>query len=518
MKQLSVDELVSLFKGSAEVAVIDPCEEGDFAHAHLLGAANLPFSRLEISIAEAVPNRATPVVLVDDLSGPADRAARLLSDMGYSSLHSLSGGIAAWHASGLPLFSGINVPGKAFGEYVERHLRPPAISATELKRRLDADEPIILIDTRTPEEHGNYCIPGAVLCPNGELSIRALDLIAGSEAPVVIHCAGRTRSIIGAQTLIDLGVRNPVTALENGTIAWQEIGAELEHGANRPLPQSAGGRKAGAEAVTALMRSAGIAQIGTGDLDALQADQDRTTYLFDVRTAEEFAVGHLPGAKHVPGGQLIQNVDKYAIVRNARIVITDDDGSRAGMVAFWLRRMGHRDVHVLASSLADRSESGSVQQNEATEDQPMPGEGELVVDVRSSLAYRRGHLPGSWFLTRQNLERDLPGLPGPGPVAVISDDADHAALTARDLRAAGYAPRVLLDGYERWCSAGGEVETGYTRLASPPNDMWYGGEHLESAENAARENRRYIAWEIALIDDIGDDPSVRYLSPAHNAT
>ena len=511
MRDLSVDELVGLYKGKDEFAVIDPREEGDFVHAHLLAAANLPFSRLEISIANAVPNRKTPIVLVDDLSGPADRAAKLLSGMGYSTICRLSGGIAAWHGSGLPLFSGVNVPGKAFGEYVEHHLRPPAIHASELKRRLDANEPVTLIDTRTPAEHANYCIPGAVLCPNGELAIRALDMITQNEAPVVTHCAGRTRSIIGAQTLIDLGVPNDVYALENGTIGWEAIGAKLERGANRPLPDSGAGRKAGSAASNDLVGRAGIDMIRISTLERLQAGPDRTTVVLDIRTSGEFASGHIPGARHVPGGQLIQNIDKYVIVRNAQIVVTDDDGIRAGVVAFWLHRMGLEDVSVFASESGHRSETLGGGKATQKGRQPLPNAGELIVDVRTSLAYRRGHIPGSWFLSRGHLDRDIPRLPEPGPVAIVADDAEYAALTARDLGTAGYEPRILLDGFERWRGQGGDTETGYTRLASPPNDMWYDGEHLENAADGARENRRYIDWEKALINDIADDPSVRYL-------
>lgn len=512
MRALPVAGLVDLFRGEAEFALIDPREEGDFTHAHLLGAANLPFSRLELDMPEAIPNRSTPVVLVDDMSGPATRAADLLSDLGYLNLCCLDGGIAAWHASGWPLFSGVNVPGKAFGEYVEHHLKPPAISASDLKRRIDEGEPLTLIDTRTPAEHRDYCIPGAVLCPNGELSVRALDLIAASDAPVVTHCAGRTRSIIGAQTLIDLGVERPVLALENGTVGWEAIGAPLEHGADRPLADTRAARDRGREASDRLVKQAGIPKIDLSELRALEAEPDRTTVFIDVRDADAYARGHVPGARHVPGGQLIQNIDKYVIVRNARIVLGDDDGIRAGVVAFWLHRMGFEDVAILNSRPGDRTAvpqgGGAPQQG----DQALPGEADLVVDVRSSLAYRRGHIPGSWYLSRAHLTRDLARLPNPGPVTIAAGgDESYAALVARDLALAGFQPRVVMNAVARWRERGLPLETGFSRLASPPNDMWYDGEHLEHAADAARENRRYIDWEKALIEDIADDPSVRYL-------
>ena len=513
MKPMSVDELVALLKGAHEFALIDPREEGDFARGHVLGASNLPFSRLELSIGDAVPRRSTPIVLADDNSGPVERAAPLLTELGYANLSVLAGGITAWHASGLALFSGINVPGKAFGEWVEHNLRPPAMSAAALKARLDAGDPVLLIDTRTPQEHADYCIPGALLCPNGELPLRALSVIADAKKPVVVHCAGRTRSIIGAQTLIDLGVSEPVYALENGTVGWEEIGEPLERGAHRPLPLTPAGREAGRKAATGLSRRADLTQITMDQLATMRVDETRTTILLDVRTPEEFRDGHVPGARNIPGGQLIQNIDKAVMVKNARIVLTDDDGARTAMVAHWLQRMGLGDVYICPTAPADRTEKVSSIPGASGIGNPIPHptNAELIVDIRSSLAYRRGHIGGSWFLSRANLARDSANLQAVGPVAIVSDDYAYAELMARDLRAAGFAPSIVLDDIANWETNGWVIETGFTRLASPPNDMWYDGEHLEGPADAARENRRYIAWEKALIDDIVGEPSVKYL-------
>jgi len=69
-----------------------------------------------------------------------------------------------------------------------------------------------------------------------------------------------------------------------------------------------------------------------------------------VRSAEEFALGSLPGAQHTPGGQLIQATDLYIGVRQARVVLFDDDGVRAPIVASWLRQLGH-DARVLEDGL-----------------------------------------------------------------------------------------------------------------------------------------------------------------------
>ncbi len=84
-------------------------------------------------------------------------------------------------------------------------------------------------------------------------------------------------------------------------------------------------------------------------LARLQAERDeRTLYMLDVRSPEEYEAGHLEGARPAPGGQLVQATDAYVGVRNARLVLIDDGGARARMTAAWLRRMGWDEVYVLA--------------------------------------------------------------------------------------------------------------------------------------------------------------------------
>ena len=519
MKTITVDDLCERLRSTGEFAVIDPREEGLFTFSHLLAATNLPLSRLELTIGDAVPDIESEIVLVDDLTGASQRAYMVLNDLGYSNVVALEGGTTAWGASGLPLFSGINVPGKAFGEYIEQEYRPPAISARALRQRLESDVETILIDTRTPEEHADYCIPGAVLCPNGELGLRALPVVANEDTVVVTHCAGRTRSIIGAQTLRDLGVTAPVFALENGTIAWEDEGCALETGAQRPMDVTEASRNAGQQAVRRLAQEHDVASVDKLQVDEWRLGKDgRTTYVIDVRAESEYDRGHWSGARHVPGGQLVQNIDRYVVVRNARVVLVDDDGVRALTAAAWLTRMGLHEVY--AATMPDDDSTVTETQSIQAEFEYADVEGvasaldqsdTMVLDIRSSLSYRRGHLAGSYFLTRENLVRDKQNLPDKSKAIVVSDDARYASLMVRDLKNLNIVAAVF--PIEHLRAGGGPlpVEKGMTNLASPPSDMHYDAEAFDNIVAKARENRRYIDWEIALIDDIRNEPSVRFL-------
>ncbi|MCL9871312.1 rhodanese-like domain-containing protein, partial [Ralstonia solanacearum] len=230
----------------AEIALFDVREAGEFGEGHLLLATPVPYSRLEIDAARLAPRRSVRLVVVDADGGAlAVLAARRLRDLGYGDVAVLRGGVAAWQAAGLTVFKGVNVPSKVFGELAELAYRTPHVTAAELVAWQRARKPHVLLDGRTVAEYRRMTIPGAVSCPNGELALRAHALIPDDETPVVIHCAGRTRSLIGAQTLRNLGLPNPVYALENGTQGWQLHGLTLEHGAGRrvPAPVAARGRR-----------------------------------------------------------------------------------------------------------------------------------------------------------------------------------------------------------------------------------------------------------------------------------
>lgn len=337
---ISIRMFRELFAGDDEFAVVDPRSAPDFAGGHLLAASSLPLDSLAARVGYLLPRRQSLCVLYDSGGGEAEAAAEMLKSYDYPNTAILEGGLPAWELSGGAVFSGLSVPGKAFGEYVEKSCRTPAIDAAELHRRQQEDAPLLLLDARSKEEHESYCIPGAVHCAGAELVYRALPVVAPGTR-VVVHCGGRTRGILGAQTLIDAGCEN-VQVLENGTMGWQFEGLELEHGNRDSLPPP------GSES---LILTRAIADRLTQEwhidrLDSIATLEKRSRYLIDVRGRDEYEAGHVAGSMHVPGGHLLQHVDRYLPVRNSIVVLIDSDWVRAVTTAVWLRRMGWRRVYV----------------------------------------------------------------------------------------------------------------------------------------------------------------------------
>jgi cystathionine beta-lyase len=286
-----------LFDGQ-EIALFDVREHGQYGEAHLFHGVNLPYSRLELEVRRLAPNPGVRLVIYDQDGGTlALRAAEQLRTLNYTRVHRLEGGADGWQAAGLQLFAGVHVPSKAFGEIVEEASHTPHISATELAAWQAKGEPLLVLDGRPFDEYRKMTIPGSICCPNGELGYRLADLVSDDTTPIVVNCAGRTRSIIGAQTLIDLGVKNPVYALENGTQGWYLADLPLEHGSSRRYtevsPQAS--LDAQRQAAQQLAQRAGVVTVEAAQVAKWAEDRDRSLFLCDVRTPEEFALGSLPG-------------------------------------------------------------------------------------------------------------------------------------------------------------------------------------------------------------------------------
>ncbi len=514
--------LEAMLLDEGELALLDIREEGSHAGGHLLFASSLPLSRLELRVADMLPRVGVRIVLCDGDGGAlAARAARRLAELGYTDLAILEGGCAGWAAAGRELFSGVHVPSKAFGELVEHHYGTPRITARELHARQAAGADLVVLDSRPMAEFRVMSIPGGIDCPGAELVYRAHDLAPSPATLVVVNCAGRTRSIIGAQSLINAGIPNPVVALENGTMGWHLAGLELARGESRRYGALSDDGLAKARAAAARIRARfGVPVMDMAGLDAWRAEADeRSLYTIDVREAAEFEAGHLAGSFHVPGGQLVQETEATVGALRSRIALIDDTGVRAAMTASWLIQMGWPEVAVVEGAL----ESGPLETG--PRQAPIPGldaaetalvtardfeaGGAVVVDVGSSRAYRAGHIPGAWFAVRARLAAALAKLPAAERLVFTSDDGVLARFAAAEAAALTSRPVAALDGgTAAWRAAGLALAQGPENMATEDDDAW-----LKPYDHEAGQEQRmrdYLAWETALVPAVKRDGCARF--------
>ena len=331
-------------------------DEHEFAQGHPLFAAQLPVGRIALEVASRLPRRDVPIVLYDDGGGLAADAAGTFAALGYTGVKLLDGGLSAWRDAGYEVFRDVNSYSKAFGELVEHRRATPAVTADELHDLIERGANIAVVDARRYDEYATMSIPGGISAPGAELVLRAPELATDPETLLVVNCAGRTRSIIGTQSLVNAGIANPVAALRNGTIGWTLAGKALHTAQTGRAAEPDDAGKAASKARAVAYR-AGVRRIDAAALARLTTDTARTLYRFDVRLPEAYAAGHIAGFANAPGGQLVQETDHFAPVRGARIVLADDLGSRADMTASWLAQMGW-EVYVLDGGFDAALETG----------------------------------------------------------------------------------------------------------------------------------------------------------------
>jgi rhodanese-related sulfurtransferase len=522
MPPISVDAgaLKAMLADGQELAIVDLREELIFSQGHLLFARSVPLSRLELKFARLVPRRGTRIVLCDDADGLVERAANILARAGYTNLHALDGGVAAWAAAGFELFSGVNVPSKAFGEFIEHASATPSIDAAELERLMRERSDIVVLDSRPFDEYQRVSIPTAVNVPGAELVLRVRDLAPSPQTTVVVNCAGRTRSIIGAQSLINAGVPNKVVALRNGTMGWTLAGFDCDSGkARRAGDVSREGLAWAKAAAERVARRFGVARIDATTLARWRADDERTLYLFDVRDPAEYEAGHVAGALSAPGGQLVQATDQYVGTLGARIVLLDDAEVRAVMTASWLRQMGWSDVFVLAEAGHEAGRPaaptlGSAPPPELRIDCAglaglMARDEATIVDLSLSRDYLKAHIPGAWFAIRSRLTAALAKIAPRGTLVLTSEDGVLAGLAAGEAAALLDRPvRALAGGNAAWLAAGHTLTAADPRMADEALDMWL--KPYERGSDTTHAMREYLSWEVDLLARIERDGSADF--------
>lgn len=518
---LSPQELQDELRGDAEIAVLDVREAGRYARRHLLYAVPAPLWRLELLADRLVPRRDTRIVLVDDDETQAHQAAAKLTRLGWTDVSVLVGGTDGWERAGLELFSGTNVPSKAFGEVIEHEKHTPWIDVEELHERVARGDDILVVDSRTPEEFHNFTLPFSHSLPGAELVYRIRELAPDPNTFVVVNCAGRTRSIVGAQTLIDAGIPNRVASLRNGTMEWLLSGRELAYGRHAALPEPGEAALATArEQARDVAHRAGIGYLDAATLAAFEAEQaTRTLYKFDVRTREEYETGHLEGWRWAPGGQLVQATDEYLATRRARVVLADWDGVRALTTGAWLAQLGAVEVYLYQPPAQAPVQSGPEPRRVLRHRPDAPAlraaalraaldaDEAIVFDVESRVAYERGHVPGARFAAPDRLAEFL-SPDDQRAVVVTSSDGVLASAVAAELAWRSKRPvQHLLGGTRAWKAQGLPLATGAEGVLTGDDDQSISPYLFDDLSARDRGFREYLDWELGLVAQLERDGS-----------
>jgi rhodanese-related sulfurtransferase len=516
--KISGDELAGLMASPALYAVFDVRERGEYNDGQIPGATSLPRGQLEFRIADLVPDRGVVIVLYDDDEGRSRLAAETLRRAGYGHVLILAGGLSAWRAAGRETMRGVNVPSKAFGEKVHHERAVPDVAPEDLKSLMEQSADLMILDVRTPEEYGRFCIPGGLNVPGGDLILWVDELQRRRDATVIVNCAGRTRSIIGAAALRRLGLTN-VRALRNGTMGWVLAGYELENQPQRGGPQApAESRERAAALARTIAAEENLSWIAPGEISRGAEARRGMRYVIDVRSESEYAAGHIPGSLNVPGGQAVQRADDFVAVRNAPIVFLSNESSRAVMAAYWYRQMGFPDVAVLRGGLRAWA-AGHGEMATGMAAGVVPGfaaareaarrldpkevkarsdrESLLILDVGTSLEFETLHLAGACWMPRGWLEIKFSQhcADRGQSIVVTCPDGRQSVFAAATLGEMGYLDVAVLDGGVRaWSAAGFPTAQGVDGCLAERNDVVLS----PSIRGTQEDMRRYLDWELTL--------------------
>lgn len=502
-----------------EIAIVDVREEDLFAQGHPLFAANISLSKLEIEILNRIPRLDTDIVLYDNAEGLAEKAYEKLHELGYTNISLLKDRLAGWKNAGGEVFIDVNSASKAFGEWVEHYKKTPSLSAQEVKQLIDQNQNIVILDARRFDEYNTMSIPHGISVPGAELALRAQDLVKDENTKIIVNCAGRTRSLIGTQSLINAQIPHQVYALRNGTIGWTLAGQSLETQNTEQYSDfpSKTDKQNILENAKDLALKTGVKIIDHNQLTQLQQDSNHTTYVFDVRSEAEYNQAHLAHSRWVAGGQLVQETDHYASVRGAKIVLVDDQYTRAFMTASWLAQMGWESYVLEADFQTLFTESGTWKPTVPTfhaEHKISPEilnewlktEKPLILDFTTSANYKKGHIPTAKWLLRKDIT----------PLLVqqqVSTDQKIVVTCGSSLLAQYAIPQIqaltsqtiyiLEGGNNAWKAKGYNIDTDNNEFLSEQIDRYK--RPYEGTDNSEKAMNDYLEWEYGLVDQLKSD-------------
>jgi rhodanese-related sulfurtransferase len=513
---MDVNAVRDMLSDGKEIAFFDVREGGQFGDGHPFFAVSVPYSNFEVRLLELAPVLVVRMVLYDNDDGIAALAAKRAVALGYTNVSIMAGGAAAWSAAGYTLYKGEHLPSKTFGELLEIGNHTPNLTSEQVMALKAKNPNHIIVDSRPYGEYNDFNIPGGICCPNGESTLRITELVPDPETTIIVNCAGRTRSILGAETLRAFGVPNPIYALENGTQGWFLAGLKREEGATRTYPDAPTSEIKLAplrERAAARAAKTGLKFVEPKEAATWLADTTRSTYLIDVRSEEEFKADGISGSRHALGGQLVQGIDIWVGVRKSRVIVMDNEMIRAPMMANWIHQIGY-DVAVLRGGV-DAMRGVAIPDAPTFEVEPITaitpavaksqlGSAQLV-DLRSPRAYRAGHIEGATWSIRPRLQQL--GLNAENLVILITTDDGVAALAAQRLSELGITAVQQLSGDEAsWQDAGLQI------VATPevPSDAdgielvyhWQHRNNPNGGDPAAAH--AYLDWEVGLVDQLDE--------------
>ena len=360
--------------------------------------------------------------------------------------------------------------------------RPAPVLTCEEIAGLDGNA--ALLDVREIGEYEVAHVPGATTLARARLESDARQVVPDLEATVVVYDGADGRAELARRTLVSMGYGR-VFVLKGGIPEWIATGRPTRSGTN--VPSKLFGEQ--------LLEADRVQEISPGELEKARRG-DEGPLVLDIRTRAEHERGCIPGAWHVPGGELISIAGDLR--KLDRPIITHCAGRTRGIVAAaTLGVLGVQNVRALRNGtmgwmLADMdlevpTEDRSMRASDASLAEAVDRASLLrdsrnvpsvdarwlmtetalrtrplyIFDVRQRSEYETGHIAGSVHVAAAQLIQcaddhiALRNL----DIVLVSGVGTRATVATWWLRRMGY-PRAwtLAGGLDGWSLAGGSLE------------------------------------------------------------
>ncbi len=329
-------EAIAIFKNKKNnIAFLDVRTRKAYVQEFAFGAINCPLDRFSLMIADLVPDPSTLVIMIGANKKAIFKTNLILTKKKYSNVHYIKGDYQAWKKAKLPMWAGEFTLSKAFGEWIEATGKVNNIFPNELHRmHQQPNSQLLQIDARPKIEYEKFTLPYSKHCSGGELP--AYLQKTSSKKTIIVHCAGRTRSIIAYQTLLDFNISQKKYVLNGGTQNW------VLHGLERAYQQKSDIQK----------HQVNIAQDKKLAKTIIQKFKlPSVTKIKNIKGVHGFVIQSeiinnqkIPYWKNVNATTLVQNTDKFIASTSTPIYIYSDIPTSAVFSVLWLTRMGYHAI------------------------------------------------------------------------------------------------------------------------------------------------------------------------------
>ena len=336
MNEISITVAVKILRSkNKDIAFIDVRKREKYVQGFAFGSINCETAKLNQHLNDLVPNNKTTILLIGiENDDNKKKIFKVLNKFNFKSYFTIKGDYKSWVKNKLPFWKGEYTLSKAFGEWVERSSNIKNILPNELKK-IHKINNFLQIDTRPKIEFEKFSLPFSHHCSGGELPI-FLNNNLNINKTYIVHCAGRTRSIIAYQTLKDFNFKNKKYVLNGGTQNWVLSGNDRVYNNKSKIKKTKINLYKDYKLSEEISKKFKIPATN-------KTIHDPNSYFFQI-SSEIKKFQNIKGWRNLNATTLIQNTDKFIASTLSKIFVYSFVPSSSLFSVIWLRRMGYNAI------------------------------------------------------------------------------------------------------------------------------------------------------------------------------